>query len=54
MSVEPSERETWSPDLSPFEVIPRADWAALAESTELPLTEDEVRRIQGLGDRLDL
>ena len=53
MSVEPIERPG-SPELSPFDEISRSDWAALAASTELPLTEDEIERIQGLGDRLDL
>lgn len=40
--------------VSPFAEIPRADWERLAGQTPLPLTEEEVGRLQGLGDRLDL
>lgn len=40
--------------MSPFVEISRADWAALGRSTELPLTEDEISQIRGLGDFLDL
>lgn len=54
MSVEPDRRPSWSPELSPFDEISRSDWAALGNSTELPLTEDEISRIRGLGDFLDL
>lgn len=39
---------------SPFVEIGRADWAELARSTELPLTETEVVQLRGLGDRLSL
>lgn len=34
--------------------LDRAAWSALAASTPLPLTETEVLRLQGLGDRIDL
>jgi type I pantothenate kinase len=40
--------------LSPFNEISREDWAALGNSTELPLTEQEIQQIRGLGDFLDL
>ncbi|MES2172124.1 MAG: type I pantothenate kinase [Actinomycetota bacterium] len=39
---------------SPFVEIARADWAALAPTTELPLTPTEIVELRGLGDRLDL
>jgi type I pantothenate kinase len=40
--------------VSPFVEISRADWAALGRSTELPLSEQEISQIRGLGDFLDL
>jgi len=39
---------------SPFVEISRADWAALALSTDLPLTDTEIAQIRGLGDFLDI
>ncbi|MFC6286248.1 type I pantothenate kinase [Nocardioides sp. GCM10027113] len=39
---------------SPYVELDRAAWAALANSTESPLTADEVARLRGLGDSLDL
>jgi type I pantothenate kinase len=39
---------------SPFVEIDRDDWAELAPSTQLPLTETELVQLRGLGDRLDL
>jgi type I pantothenate kinase len=41
-------------DLSPFVVISRDDWAELGVNTEQPLTPEEIKQIQGLGDVLDL
>ncbi|MEN9608985.1 MAG: hypothetical protein RLZZ06_916 [Actinomycetota bacterium] len=41
-------------ELSPFVVVSRQDWAELGASTEQPLTSDEIRQIQGLGDVLDI
>ncbi|MEN9752520.1 MAG: hypothetical protein RL670_211 [Actinomycetota bacterium] len=38
----------------PFIEIPRAEWATLAATTGLPLTESEIQQIRGLGDFLDL
>jgi type I pantothenate kinase len=40
--------------VSPFVEISRADWAALGRSTEMPLTEQEISQIRGLGDFLDV
>ena len=42
------------PIQSPFVEIDRADWARLAPRMPDPLTETEVRRIRGTGDRLEL
>ncbi|WP_026374233.1 type I pantothenate kinase [Agrococcus lahaulensis] len=42
------------PISSPFVEIDRADWARLAPHVPDPLTEAEVRRIRGTGDRLEL
>ena len=39
---------------TPFLEIDRADWAALAPAVPHPLTETELVRLRGLGDRLDL
>ena len=39
---------------SPFIELDRAAWAALGEETESPLTPQEVRRLRGLGDSLDI
>ena len=39
---------------SPYVELDRAAWANLAHSTEIPLTAEEIRRLRGLGDELDL
>ena len=39
---------------TPFLELDRAAWAALAPTTAHPLSEDEVVRLRGLGDALDL
>jgi type I pantothenate kinase len=39
---------------SPFVELDRAAWAALGAATEQPLTEEEIARVRGLGDELDL
>jgi type I pantothenate kinase len=39
---------------TPFLEIGRSDWADLAPSVPLPLTESEIVRLRGLGDTLDL
>jgi type I pantothenate kinase len=40
--------------LSPFVEINRQDWAALAPHTHLPLTQQEIVQLRGLGDVLDM
>jgi type I pantothenate kinase len=39
---------------SPYVELDRAAWAALANSTASPLTAEEIARLRGLGDALDL
>ena len=41
-------------DETPFITLDRAEWAALAEATPLPLTEADIARVRGLGDPIDL
>ncbi|MEP6665324.1 MAG: type I pantothenate kinase [Nocardioidaceae bacterium] len=41
-------------DLSPYVELDRSAWAALADSMPLPLSADEVERLRGLGEELDL
>lgn len=40
--------------VSPFVDFDRADWSRLAASTPLPLTEQDVENLAGLGDPIDL
>ena len=44
-----SHRET-----SPYIELDREAWAALAQETSSPLTGEEIHRLRGLGDALDL
>lgn len=39
---------------SPYIELDRSAWAALAPDTEIPLNQDEIARLRGLGDSLDL
>jgi type I pantothenate kinase len=39
---------------SPYVELDRDAWAALATATEQPLTREEIDRVRGLGDQLDL
>ncbi|TPX06205.1 type I pantothenate kinase, partial [Schumannella luteola] len=39
---------------TPFLELDRADWAALAPAAAHPLTEEELVRLRGLGEALDL
>src|SRR6478672_5699649 len=39
---------------SPYVELDRAAWAALAASTTQPLSAEEIDRLRGLGDELDL
>jgi type I pantothenate kinase len=41
-------------ETSPYVELDRAAWAALGATTEQPLTEEEISRVRGLGDELDL
>lgn len=43
-----------SGESSPFETYSRESWRALAKSTPLPLTAEDVARISSLGDPMDL
>lgn len=39
---------------SPYLELDRSTWAGLATETESPLTPEEIERVRGLGDQLDL
>jgi type I pantothenate kinase len=39
---------------SPYIELDRATWAALARETQSPLSAEEIRRLRGLGDALDI
>ncbi len=39
---------------SPYVELERPAWAQLAEGVSLPLEPDEIERLRGLGDELDL
>jgi type I pantothenate kinase len=41
-------------DASPFVDLDRAEWSALRARTPLPLTAEELERLRGLGDVIDL
>ncbi len=41
-------------DPSPYVELDRSAWAALGAATQQPLTAEEVERVRGLGDELDL
>jgi type I pantothenate kinase len=41
-------------DSSPYVELDRSAWAALGAATEQPLSADEVERVRGLGEELDL
>jgi type I pantothenate kinase len=47
-------RPTTLPVESPYLSFERDEWAALASSTPLPLTEADVTRIRGIGDAISL
>ena len=40
--------------ISPYVELDRDAWASLGEATEQPLTAEEIERVRGLGDQLDL
>ena len=39
---------------TPYVDLTRAEWSALRDKTPLPLTAEEVERLRGLGDVIDL
>src|SRR5690606_25910132 len=43
-----------APSSSPYVDLDRAAWSRLSESTPLPLTDEDVTRLRGLGDPIDL
>ena len=49
-----SESSAHRSHLSPFLEINRHDWAALAPTADLPLTQTEIVQLRGLGEVLDL
>lgn len=52
LTTDPQQRRR--ADSSPYVDLTRAQWSALREKTPLPLTADEVERLRGLGDVIDL
>jgi len=42
------------PDLSPYRIYSRADWASLRDDTPMTLEPEEVSRLHSLHDRLDI
>lgn len=40
--------------VTPFEEISRENWARLSQQTPLPLSEEDVQHLRGLGDQVDL
>nr|WP_229329883.1 type I pantothenate kinase [Streptomyces sp. UNOC14_S4] len=51
---QPQPQQRRRADSSPYVDLTRAEWSALRENTPLPLTADEVERLRGLGDVVDL
>ncbi|WP_438487404.1 type I pantothenate kinase [Streptomyces sp. S186] len=52
LTTDPQQRRR--SDSSPYVDLTRAEWSALREKTPLPLTAEEVERLRGLGDVIDL
>jgi type I pantothenate kinase len=52
--VPPGGPEDAGRESSPYIELARATWAALARETQSPLSPEEIRRLRGLGDALDL
>ncbi|WP_062069897.1 type I pantothenate kinase [Demequina sediminicola] len=50
----PVSERTSADNVSPFATFTRDQWAALADSTPLPLTQEDITRVRGLGDPIDL
>src|SRR3954451_3826423 len=47
-------QDTVQEHTSPYVELDRSAWAALGAATEQPLTREEIDRLRGLGDWLDL
>ena len=45
---------THASESSPYVELEREAWSALGRATEQPLTPEEIKRVKGLGDQLDL
>ena len=54
MPPTPAATPTARPASSPYVDLDRRTWSRLAASTPLPLTDADVRRVRGLGERVDL
>jgi type I pantothenate kinase len=52
--VPPGGPEDAGRESSPYIELDRGTWAALARETQSPLSPEEIRRLRGLGDALDL
>ena len=50
----PSSADASQDASTPFVELDRSTWATLGAATEQPLTEEEIERVRGLGDELDL
>lgn len=50
----PTPDENVPADSTPYVELSREAWSALSRSTPLPLTEEDVRKLRGLGDVTDL
>src|SRR5215210_3102865 len=53
-SLLPSQQHGADRDTSPYVELDCSAWAALGELTEQPLSPEEIERVRGLGDELDL
>ena len=48
------ERRTQQPDVSPYRVFSRAEWATLRADTPMTLEPAEIARLRSMHDRLDM
>lgn len=52
--VTPTSSSRSHSESSPYLTLDRETWSQLSRSTPLPLTEEDVEKLRGLGDRVDL
>ncbi|MGI8900471.1 MAG: type I pantothenate kinase [Nocardioides sp.] len=52
--MSPGQPGSFDRDAGPYVELDRTAWAELATATEQPLTPEEIVRVRGLGDQLDL